>query len=288
VHELRVPDTLADAILQRARTLPDSVRDIAAAAAVIGRSFDFDLLAAVAQVPGADVDGSLRELQDAYLVQAGADATTFDFRHALIRDALYDEIPLPRRRVLHQRVAACAVDRGYRDAFVSVHFDLAGMAGPAYAHALRAADDASTVSAHRDALSLYRRALRNLPADLGPDAHAALLVHVGEEAAAVDDNVAADLAYQQAYTIWIEAADILAAAAVVPPMVAVRHLLGDGLDVRVGRLLDALAAMENLPTATPVRIRLLSALAAAYVLRPQVGAGHRVRRAKPGAEPCRR
>jgi DNA-binding CsgD family transcriptional regulator len=266
VHELRVPDTLADAILQRARTLPDSVRDIAAAAAVIGRSFDFDLLAAVAQVPGADVDGSLRELQDAYLVQAGADATTFDFRHALIRDALYDEIPLPRRRVLHQRVAACAVDRGYRDAFVSVHFDLAGMAGPAYAHALRAADDASTVSAHRDALSLYRRALRNLPADLGPDAHAALLVHVGEEAAAVDDNVAADLAYQQAYTIWIEAADILAAAAVVPPMVAVRHLLGDGLDVRVGRLLDALAAMENLPTATPVRIRLLSALAAAYVL----------------------
>lgn len=266
VLELRVPDTLADAILRRTRILPDSVRDIAAAAAVIGRSFDFDLLTAVARRSGLEVDASLRELQDAYLVRAGADATTFDFRHALIRDALYDEIPLPRRRVLHERVAAAAVDRGYREAFISVHFDLAGMMEPAHRSALRAGDEATAVSAHRDALSLYRRALRNLSDGSGVDARAALLVRIGNEAAAVDENAAAADALEQAHDIWIGAGDPLAAATVVPGLVAVRHLLGDGLESRVDRLRDALAAIPDAPAAAAVRISLLGALAAAYML----------------------
>src|SRR6185437_3343259 len=51
--------------------------------------FDFDLLAAVTEAGPDEVADALRELQDAYLVLPGADAVTFDFRHALIRDALY-------------------------------------------------------------------------------------------------------------------------------------------------------------------------------------------------------
>jgi predicted ATPase len=40
---------------------------VASAAAVIGRSFDFDLLTAVTGVEPDEVVGALRELQDAYL-----------------------------------------------------------------------------------------------------------------------------------------------------------------------------------------------------------------------------
>jgi predicted ATPase len=144
---------------------------VAEAGAVIGRSFELELLGAVSRLDPEAVDHGLRLLQERYLVVPGADPQgSFDFRHALIRDVLYDDIPLPRRRRLHERVATVAAGRGYRDAFVSAHFEQAGLAGPAHRHALTAAREAAALSAHREALALYRRAQRNLPAGQAPPA----------------------------------------------------------------------------------------------------------------------
>ena len=47
VQAAAVPDTLGDAVLSRARQLATLTREVASAAAVIGRSFDFDLLTVV-------------------------------------------------------------------------------------------------------------------------------------------------------------------------------------------------------------------------------------------------
>ena len=47
IQAATVPDTLGDAVLSRVRHLAASTRDVASAAAVIGRSFDFDLLTVV-------------------------------------------------------------------------------------------------------------------------------------------------------------------------------------------------------------------------------------------------
>ena len=49
VQAAAVPDTLGDAVLTRARLLTAHAREVASAAAVIGRSFDFDLLTAVTE-----------------------------------------------------------------------------------------------------------------------------------------------------------------------------------------------------------------------------------------------
>ena len=49
VQAAAVPDTLGDAVLSRAHRLSTRTREVASAAAVIGRSFDFDLLTAVTQ-----------------------------------------------------------------------------------------------------------------------------------------------------------------------------------------------------------------------------------------------
>ena len=266
VQAAAVPDTLSDAVLSRARRLTALTRDVASAAAVIGRSFDFDLLTAVTDAGPDDVAGALRELQEAYFVLPGADAVTFDFRHALIRDTLYADTGLPLRRRLHERAAGAAVERGYRAAFISAHFEQAGCPGAAYEYAVTAAHEASAMSAHGEALDLCRRAVRNLPAGLPALDRAGLFAALGDEAAATDDNVAAAEAYRMAHELTASAGDVRAAAALVPRMVAVAHLLGTGLDARVGTLQEALDSLEAIGGADRERARLHSAMAAAYLV----------------------
>jgi DNA-binding CsgD family transcriptional regulator len=266
VRAAAVPDTLSDAVLSRAHQLAPATREVASAAAVIGRSFDFDLLTAVTGATPDDVAGALRELQNSYFVLPGADAVSFDFRHALIRDTLYADTPLPSRRRLHDRVARTAAARGYRDAFISGHFELAGQPEPAYRHAAAAAAQAASVSAHGDALELYRRAVRNLPPGLPAPARAALFASLAAEAAAADDNTAAASAYRTAHELTTGAGDARAAAALVPGMVAVAHLLGDGLTTRVGTLQAALDSLAGVAGADRERARLRAAMAAAYML----------------------
>ncbi len=266
VQAAAVPDTLGDVVLTRARQLTALTRDVASAAAVIGRSFDFDLLAAVTDAGPDDVAAALRELQDAYFVLPGADAVTFDFRHALIRDALYADTGLPLRRRLHEKVAGAAAGRGYRGAFISAHFEQAGRPGPAYKYAVTAAREASAVSAHGEALELCRRAVRNLPAQLAALDQAALFVTLGDEAAATDDNIAAARAYQTAHELTASAGEVRAAALLVPRMVAVAHLLGEDLDARLRTLQAALDSLDGVAGADREHGRLHSAMAAAYML----------------------
>jgi DNA-binding CsgD family transcriptional regulator/tetratricopeptide (TPR) repeat protein len=261
-----VPDTLSDAVLSRARHLSAPTRTVASAAAVIGRSFDFDLLTAVTDAGPDEVAGALRELQEAYFVLPGADAVTFDFRHALIRDTLYADTGLPLRRRLHERVAAAAAERGYRGAFISAHFEQAGCPVPAYEYAVAAAREASAVSAHGEALELCRRAVRNLPAQLPALDQAGVFAALGDEAAATDDNRGAAEAYQSAHELTSAAGEVRAAAALVPRMVGVAHLLGAGLDTRVGTLQLALDSLDAVAGADRERARLHSALAAAYLV----------------------
>ncbi|HEY3981818.1 MAG TPA: BREX system ATP-binding domain-containing protein [Streptosporangiaceae bacterium] len=279
-----VPDTLADAILSRTRRLTAPTRELGAAAAVIGRSFDFDLLAAVTGAGPEAVASALRELQEAYVVVPGADAVTFGFRHALIRDALYADADLPRRRRLHERVARAAAERGYRDAFLSAHYEQAGCHELALRHAVVAAGEAAALSVHGEALELYRRAVRNLPADAPGRERAELFAAVGDEAAAVDDNAAAAQAYQAAHELAVRSGDARAAAALTPRMVAVAHVLGVRLDTRVIMLQSALDSLDGLAGADRARARLASAMADTYLsgrhLDTAIDYGYRARAAE--------
>jgi DNA-binding CsgD family transcriptional regulator len=266
VQAAAVPDTLADAVLTRASRLSSCGREVGAAAAVIGRSFDFDLLTAVTLAGPDDVAVSLRELRDASFVLPGADPVTFDFRHALIRDTLYAATDLPLRRRLHERVARAAAERGYRAAFVSAQFERAGCPELAFGPAVAAAREAVSLCAHGEAAELYRRAVRCLPDGLAPLDRAALLAAFGDEAAATDDNAAAAEAYWAAHELATEAGDVRAAAALAPRLAAVDHLLGERLEARAGTLLAALGSLDGVGGADRERARLLSALAAAYML----------------------
>ena len=97
-----VPETLAEAIQQRFETLGREAQQTAVAAAVIGRSFDLDLLTDVQGGSEELAATSLDELIDRHFVDE-VSARWFGFRHALIRDAIESNAPLARRRELHAR-----------------------------------------------------------------------------------------------------------------------------------------------------------------------------------------
>jgi len=268
--EADVPDTLDAAILGRLDRRSAAARRVAEVGAVIGRSFELDLLASTLSVDADQLSRPLAELADHFVLAESAASGRFGFRHGLICDAIYSRIPAARRRRLHARVAEMAAVRGdFTDAFLSSHFERAGLRDQAFASALRAARAAARLSSHREAFQLLERTLRNLPPGL-PSGELAMIHEAhGSAAAACDLNATATDALEAAHEAWLAAERPIEAAAVVPPLVATRHLLGDDLERRAGRLRGALAALDRLAPARDrdrTRGRVLAGLSAAYML----------------------
>jgi DNA-binding CsgD family transcriptional regulator len=269
-----VPETLADAVRARAGELTARTRALASAASVIGRSFDLDLLTAITGERPERVDEGLRELAERFFVVPHGDRSTHDFRHALIRDALYADLTPHRRRELHRRAADAAAAAGFRDAFVSDQYERARQPALAYRHALAGAAQAVGMSAHREAVELYRRAQRTMPTVESDAARARLLAALAGELAAIDDNIPAEAAYAEAYAIRRRLGDDRGAASLVPDLVAVRHLLGAGLDQRSVPLREALTLLgdgsapstQDSQDARDAGVRIHAALSAAYML----------------------
>ncbi len=256
-----VPDSLAEAVLQRFRMLSTNGQDCAVAAAVVRRSFDLELLAAVGGVPVDDAAASLDELIDRHFVHEESPGW-FGYRHALIRDAIEAGAPLARRRALHARVAEEArprVELG-GDAYRSAHHEEAGELAEASLSAATAAERASALSAHQEALELLHRAVRCLGDDRArlPE----LLARRAIEAAANDLNSLAAEDYESARTQLVEQGQIREAAALLPGLVAARHLLGDPLPARVALLDEGLDVADD----GEVRAVLMAAKAAAYLV----------------------
>jgi DNA-binding CsgD family transcriptional regulator/DNA-binding Lrp family transcriptional regulator len=259
-----LPETVAEAVRGRAALLRPSTRDVVSAAAVVGCTFELDLLVTVSGRSLDDVDAAIRELIEQHFIVMNPLASQFDFRHALIRDALYEDVPPGRRRTMHGSVAVAAELAGMRAAYVSGHFERANLTESAYGHALVAAAEARGVSAHGEAVELFRRAQRTAPADLDARSRATLHADLSRELGLVDDPQGAASELSAAIGLLRSLGDETTAAALVPRLMAARHLLGDGLDARVAL---ANRALERAPDAPDlVRAELLGALAAAYML----------------------
>jgi DNA-binding NarL/FixJ family response regulator len=154
--EIPVPETVRDAVLVRAAGWSDAARSAAEAASVAGPRFDLELVAALGD------DTGLAELIDSGLVsetEPGAGA----FRHALARDAIYEDVPWPRRRDLHRRLAEALEARGGPGVEAASHW-LAAREGPRALDALlRALDELPALHAYRDEARAARRALELWP-----------------------------------------------------------------------------------------------------------------------------
>ena len=97
-----LPDDLADLLLLRLDRLGDTGKRVVRAAAVAGRRVSHALLTRVVDLPPSALDAALREAVDsAVLLPAGDDG--YAFRHALLAEAVYDDL-LPGERVQLHRV----------------------------------------------------------------------------------------------------------------------------------------------------------------------------------------
>lgn len=107
-----VPDTLTDLLTERLDQLPPGARLLAQMAAVIGREFDRELLAAAMPAEGAGLQDGLQAMLDSGLVLRGsADGERLLFKHALIEDTAYSSIPPKRCAELHGRIADALLTR---------------------------------------------------------------------------------------------------------------------------------------------------------------------------------
>ncbi len=104
----RVPQTLADLVRSRTATLPPAQLRVVRAAAVLGRSIDWSLLAPVTGAAEDVVVAALRAAVSAQLLRVGP-AGQFAWRHALVRDAVLAEL-LPPEHTLLARAAATEME----------------------------------------------------------------------------------------------------------------------------------------------------------------------------------
>lgn len=262
-----VPGTVAEAVRARTARLDRTIGEIVGAAAVIGCSFEVDLLAEIAAEPGEEVDRAVRTLREQHLLVALSD-TKFDFRHALIRDALYEDVPPFRKRALHAAVARVSEAAGLRRSYLSEQFELAQLPAEAHAHAVAAAQAASAISAHREAAELYERALRTRAEDADAAELAFLESRMAVELAAIDQNDRAAVCFEVAIEQSLAAGDIDAAAELTAGLMNSRHQTGADLESRIALADTALGWLDAQPGGGSDRARaaLLRAVAAAYLV----------------------
>jgi tetratricopeptide (TPR) repeat protein len=140
-------------------------------AAVIGRSFDFETLRDASGRSEEEAVTALEQLIDQGLVEevrsvAGEQALVYDFCHEKLRELVYEETSLIRRRLLHRRVAEALSSRarGHRETGalagqIAYHYRLAGQDSTAADYFFLAGEHARTLYANAEALRDFRSAL---------------------------------------------------------------------------------------------------------------------------------
>jgi predicted ATPase len=212
---LPIPSSVRAVIGRRLAPLSSDAVQVLSAAAVVGREFDLALVAPACQLPVERVLGGLSEAAALGVVTEDegdeAAAGLYRFSHSLMREVLYDRLPIPARTQLHWLVGE-AIEHEYGNeseahvAELARHFAVVaaggGEAGKALAYARRAADLAMGMCAYEQAAAEYQRALQALRF-VGPDepGRCELLLRLGAAQSRAGN-------YRQARESCLQAADI--------------------------------------------------------------------------------
>jgi class 3 adenylate cyclase/tetratricopeptide (TPR) repeat protein/ribosomal protein L40E len=165
-HE--IPATLHDSLMARLDRLGPA-KEVIQIGAVIGSEFSYELLRAVHPIGEAALQAALRSLADAELLymRGIAPDATYQFKHALIRDAAYEALLKSRRKELHLTVARTIDEKfpAIKEAHPEVlarHWTEAGETEAAIREWQRAGERAVERRAYHEAERHYREAVVQL------------------------------------------------------------------------------------------------------------------------------
>jgi DNA-binding CsgD family transcriptional regulator/Tfp pilus assembly protein PilF len=164
LNELLIPRSVQDAVQLRLEQVSSAARQVVMLAAVAGRRFDFALLQQITQQEEQELLMLMKEVIAAQLVVEESEER-FAFRHALTREAIYRQLLLRERKVLHRTLAetmeqlyAFTLDTHLTE--LADHFYEAGVWEKALSYARRAGERALALYAPRAAVEQVTRALK--------------------------------------------------------------------------------------------------------------------------------
>jgi len=165
---LAIPTTLHASLLARLDRLA-LTREVAQVGAVLGRSFSYELISAVAQMPQQKLDGALEQLVAAELIfcRGMPPDAEYTFKHALVQDAAYSTLLRSRRQQLHARIASI-LESQFPDVvetqpeLIGRHFGEGGFEEKAITYFTIAGELAVKRGAHAEVIRHFRRALELL------------------------------------------------------------------------------------------------------------------------------
>lgn len=161
-----LPRSVHDVVGQTLAALDPATADLLRVGAVLGAIDDVDLLADVARTTAIDVIEHLERAVTAGLLTEWGSG--FEFRHAVVREAVASTVGVARRALLHRNAARVLDERPQRDPLgIAVHARLGG-----------AMDIAAGAFAEAADVSLARADLE------GAEAHLRASIHACESAAA--------------------------------------------------------------------------------------------------------
>jgi tetratricopeptide (TPR) repeat protein len=281
---LPIPVGVRETIRRRLAPLSTVSRQILRAAAVLGREFDLMPLGPMLTMPSDRVLEALHPAFAAGLVRLAPEGLRrYAFAHALVREQLYDEIPIPERATWHRQageaIEAMAMDTLEEHAAELAHhfFEAARSGDPekAVSYGRRAGMRALALCAYDEAMRAFERALE--AADLAPstsgDMRVELLVGLADARHGEGDREGAKTASRDAVGLARTCGPSRFAEAVVHYVEVHREAIAvdEGM---LALLEEALAALP--PDADRLQALLRTQLAASMWLR--LGLEHRQRK----------
>ncbi len=186
---LGLPESVREVIEHRVGRLGEEARELLAVAAVIGRTFELELLATVAELDEKRLLDQLEAAVGASVLEESTGRVgEFRFAHALINQTLYEDLGATRRARLHRRIAGALEaqlggEPGARVGELAHHWAKATTAvdlEKAVSYAQLAGERALAELAPGEAVGWFARAVELFGDREDPAARYELLVGLGE------------------------------------------------------------------------------------------------------------
>ena len=166
-----IPESITEMVAGRLESLTPATQRLSQVAAVAGAAFAFDIVGEATGFSDAEVLAGLDEMLDRHLIRESTERGRFSysFTHDLVRQAIYDGIPLDVRMRRHLRIGR-VIENVYANEVVkpakeiALHYDRGGDAPAASRWYLVAAQRAASLYADEEAQELATRGLELVPA----------------------------------------------------------------------------------------------------------------------------